>query len=587
MRLIVRIFAILGLLSVLITVGMGVLVYRLFFATPTLPDQIVLKLELTQPLLEQPPEDPFAGALLGPEATVRDIVSALDRARTDDRVKGLVVRIAQETIGMAQAQELRAAVQRFRESGRFALVFAESFGGMGAGNQAYYLASGFDEVWLQPLGTVGLIGFGIELPFARDLLDRVGVQPQIATRKQYKTAMESLTASEITEPHREMLQSMLDDLQAQLVAGIAQARSLSGADVAAAIDRAPLLDKEAETLGLIDRIGYLDELVDTVTDRAGEDSDFVTISDYLDGAGTPYDDGTEIALVYAVGAIQRGKGGGDAVLGQSVLGADTLAAALRKAAEDEDVKAVVLRIDSPGGSAVASESIRRAVVLVRDAGKPVIVSMANAAASGGYWIAMNADRIIAEPATFTGSIGVFGGKVATAELWEKLNINWAEVKEGDHATMFSQIRPFSPQEQERVDRLLDDIYDTFVANVAEGRGMAPEAVEAVAKGRVWTGRQAVDAGLVDQLGDLYAALDAARALAGLAPDAPIELSVYPRPVSALERALDLVSGGARSNEVDRVKAALSVLQAGLERSGLGLLMHPPEILEDARLRWVQ
>lgn len=586
MRLIVRAFAVIGLLSVLLTVGSGVLLYRLFFATPTLPDQVVLKLDLTQPLLEQPPEDPFAGAFLGPEATVRDLVAALDRASTDERVKGLVMRIGIDTIGMAQAQELRAAIQRFRESGRFALAYAESFGAFGAGNQAYYLATGCDEVWLQPLGNVGLIGFGVELPFARALLDEVGVQPQIQTRKQYKTAMENLTAPDMSEPHREMLTSMLGDLQAQLITGIAERRGLSEADVTQAIAQAPLLDQEAEALGLVDRIGYLDELIDTVTERAGEDADFVTIGDYLDSAGTPYEDGTEIALIYVVGAIQRGEGGGDPVLGQSAAGADAVVAALRKAAEDDDVKAVVLRVDSPGGSAIASESIRRGVLEAKEAGKPVIVSMANAAASGGYWVAMNADRIIAEPATLTGSIGVFGGKVATEELWQKLNVTWAAVTQSPHATMFSPVRPFTPDEQARVDRLLDDIYDAFVGHVAEGRGMEPEAVEAVAKGRVWTGRQALDAGLVDGLGDLYAALAAAREAAGLKPDAPIQLSIYPPPLSALERALDLLSGGAQANALERLSAAMVMVRTRLDQSGLGLLWNPPEALEDARLRWL-
>jgi protease-4 len=555
-RFLFRMLALTGLTALAGLVVGGVVLYRLLFAPPELPRTVVLELDLDQALVEQNPEDPVADALSSGGLTLRDVVEALERGRTDPRVKGLVARLGEEGLGFAQAQEVRAALARFRASGRFAFGFAESFGDFGPGNKAYYLAAAFDQVWLQPVGMVGLTGLAAEVPFARKALDWLHVVPDIGHREEYKSAMEPLTEPGFSKPHREMTESLLDDLTGQLVAGIAADRRLAPATLRTLIDRGPLTDREAKEAGLIDRLGYWDQVLEEAKAKAGSDADTVEPGDYLAAAGTPHEDGPTIALIYGVGGIERGKGGVNPMLGGTTLGSDKLVQAFHEAIEDDDVRAILFRIDSPGGSAVASEAIRRAVLEAKAAGKPVIVSMGDTAASGGYWIAMNADRIIAAPATLTGSIGVLAGKMATGGLWESLGVTWESIRRGGNAAMWSSVTPFDAAGRERLETMLDSLYATFTANVAEARKLAPEKVRQIARGRVWTGSQALDLGLVDELGDLELALTRTREAIGLAADAPVSLDVYPRPRSLLERLAELAMNGRAQGESSGSAAAL-------------------------------
>ena len=577
MRFIVGFFAFIGFLVVATVIAGGVFVYRAFTAEPELPDAIVLTFEFDRDLVEYPPEDPIATAFFPGPQRLGDVIDALDRAQADDRVKGLIARIDDSGLGIARIQEIRDAVARFRASGKFAYAYAETFGELGSGTSEYYLATAFERIWLQPVGIVGVTGIASEVPFARTALEKLGVLPQISKRAEYKTAPNSALETGFTPAHREMTEALLDDLHGQLVNGIAQARGLAPELVTAAIDRAPLLGEEALAAKLIDRLGYADELFeDAITGGAEK----VELLDYLKAAGPPIRiverradppkpekeaataDTATIALIHAIGAIQRSTKDKEPLLGEFGAGADTIVEAFEEASTDATVRAIVLRIDSPGGSAVASETIRRAVLRAREQKLPVIVSMGDVAASGGYWIAAPADKIVAQPGTLTGSIGVFGGKVATEELWGKLGVNWGQVTRGAHSGMWSLSRPFTPDEQARVDAMLDDIYNGFTARVAEGRKLPEAAVRDIAKGRVWTGAQAKAIGLVDELGGLDTAMRLARTEADIPADAAVSLSVYPRRRSRLEQLLDFL--GDQSSAALR-SAALTAAVADLLR----------------------
>ncbi len=558
-RFIKGLFALIGLITVLLAAGGGYLAYRAIEREEPVPETIVLDLDLDQPLAEYVPDDALAGALFARTESLRDMVDALDRARSDPRVKGVVARLGGDRIGTGKVQELRAAIQRFRDSGRFAFAFAETFGELGPGDRAYYLASAFDRIWLQPVGMVGLTGIGATVPFAREALDELRVQPELRHREEYKSFMNTFTERGFTEPHREMMEALVGDLHEQLVSGIAKGRDMDPASLRQLVDRGPFLDREALEAKLVDQLGYFDEIRDAALDRAGAGAELVEGGDYLNAAGRPHEAGPTIALIYGTGSIQRGESGVDPLMGAASMGSDDVAGAFEEAAGDPRVRAILFRIDSGGGSAVASETIRRALVKAREAGKPVVVSMGEAAASGGYWIAMNADRIVAQPGTLTGSIGVVGGKVVTSGLWDRLGIDWEQVTRGRNATMWSPLSPYSESESQRLDTLLDDIYGAFVRNVAEARKLPATAVRDIAKGRVWTGSQAKALGLVDELGDMDAAVGFAREAAGIARDAGVTLRLFPEPKSPWRQALDLVSGRSEAAATSAVMTRLQPL----------------------------
>ncbi|WP_448188140.1 signal peptide peptidase SppA [Azospirillum sp. sgz301742] len=572
LRFLVRLFAFVGFLVV---AGIGTAVWFVWQHEESLPGSIVLNLDLDQPLSSRPDGDALS-SLLGRESSLRDVVDALEQARTDKRVKGLVVRLGGHEPGFAEAQELRAAVERFRNSGRFALAFAEEFGGGGSGNRSYYLATAFDEVWMQPLGNVGITGLAAQIPFVRGALDQLGVQPQVQQREEYKSFADTFTQRDLTPANREATQALLGDLSQQMIDGIAKARRLDPAAVRGLIDRAPLLDQEAFQARLIDRIGYRDETEAEAERRAGG-AEMVDLADYLESTGRPHDDGPTVALIHAIGNITRGESEGHGI-GELTAGSDTIVEAFEDAIDDDDVKAILFRVDSGGGSVTASETIRRAVVKARERGKPVIVSMGDAAASGGYWISMNANRIVASPGTITGSIGVVAGKMSVDGLSEKLGVHWGVVADGRNAGMWSPFQPFSQSEQDRLTAIIDSTYSTFLAKVAEARKLPPDKVRAAAKGRVWTGAQALGLGLVDELGDTETALVRVREAIGLAADAPVSLEVYPPPKSTLEEIMSVASGkGLAQGAMARMAALRPWLEAMREAVTPGIRASTPKV----------
>ena len=461
-----------------------------------------------------------------------DVIEGLRRARQDNRVRALVVKVGGGRIGLARMQEIRTAVAAFRESGKLTVAWSETFGEFTHGNVPYYLATAFDRIYLQPSGSVGLTGVAVEQLFLHDALAKIGVAFQSGKRYEYKSAADNLTERGFTGPAREANERLAISIAEQITAAIAERRGKSAEDARALLDRGPFLAADALAEGLVDALGYRDEVYADVRKEAGADAILQYVSRYQRAHALvqrarklPNPRERFIAVIYASGPIKQGRSNRSPV-GGSAMGSDTVAAALRSATSDERVRAVLLRVNSPGGSAVASDTIWREVVRTRAAGKPVVVSMSDVAASGGYYISMAADIIVAQPGTLTGLIGVILGKPVLEEAFERAGITTDSVSVGRGATMFAPTHPFSEDEWQRINVWLDAIYRDFTEKAASGRRMTVERMHDLARGRVWTGADAAQNGLVDELGGMAAAADIARRRAGLPADAP--LRVYPR-----------------------------------------------------------
>ncbi|WP_182875329.1 S49 family peptidase [Microbispora sp. H10670] len=511
---------------------------------------LVLELDLTEGLSEGPPADPVTALLSMRKPRLAEVLSGLRRARKDPRVAALIVKIGGNPLGLGTVQELREAVVKLRAAGKPTVAFAETFGEFGAGTVPYYLASAFERVYLQPSGDVGLTGVALEQRFLRDALARAGVEYQLGQRHEYKTAANMFTQNHMTDAHRESATRIAESVTEQITAGIAEARRLTPERVRELIDQGPFIGAEAVDAGLVDGLKYRDEVyAETVEDGAH----LQYVSRYAKSALSgklPHPGADTVALVHGTGTIRLGRSGRSPLGGGGAMGSDTVCAALRAARRDDKVKAIVFRVDSPGGSYVASDAIWREVVLARESGKPVIVSMGDLAASGGYFVSMAADVIVAQPGTLTGSIGVFGGKPVVGELLGRLGVVTESVAEGANAGMFSPTTAFSETQWERVNAWLDRIYDDFVGKVADGRGLSRERAHELARGRVWTGADARAAGLADELGGLEDALALARRRAGLATAAPVR--TYPR-MHPLERLRPAESSEDRSAALSRVR----------------------------------
>ncbi len=499
---------------------------------------LILELDLTEGLTDEPPADPVSALLTMRRTRLAEVLDGLRRARTDDRVRALVVKIGGRKIGLGLLQELRDGVAEFAKNGKLTVAWTETFGDFSAGNLPYYLATAFDRIVLQPSGDLGLTGVAVEHVFLRSAMDRLGVDYQVGKRREYKSAPDSFTEHGFTGPAREANERLAASIAGQLTAAITQRLGISAAAARGLIDRGPFLADEALKLGLVDSLGYRDEVYAWVRKRAGQDAILAYVGRYRRSHALARRVRTLpnprerrfVALIHASGPIRSGRSGHGPLSG--AMGSDTVTAALRAAASDERAKAILLRVNSPGGSYVASDAIWREVVRVRGAGKPVVVSMGEVAASGGYFISMAADVIVAQPGTLTGSIGVFVAKPVVSELLGRVGITTDSVSEGAHATMFAPTRPFSEDEWDRVNTWLDRIYADFTGKVAAGRRLTAAQVEEVARGRVWTGADALDRGLVDELGGLDVAAAHARSRAGLPASTPLRL--YPR-VSPLDR----------------------------------------------------
>ncbi|HEY7012728.1 MAG TPA: signal peptide peptidase SppA [Streptosporangiaceae bacterium] len=506
---------------------------------------LILELDLTEGIAEGPPADPVSAVLSMRRSRVADVLDGLRRARSDQRVKALVVKVGGRPIGLATVQEIRRAVEEFGDAGKLTVAWAETFGEFSAGNLPYYLATAFDTVFLQPSGDLGLTGIAMERLFLRGALDHLGVDVQVAKRHEYKSAAEQLTERSFSGPAREATERLAESVVGQLTEAISERRRIDPAEVRKLIDRGPFLAEQAHQAGLVDELGYRDEVYARVRKQAGQDALFVHLGRYQRSRALaerarrlPNPKQRHVALIYATGPIRRGRSGRGLMSG-GAMGSDTISAALRAAADDGGARAIVLRVNSPGGSYVASDTIWREVVRARNAGKPVVVSMGDVAASGGYYIAMGADAIVAQPGTVTGSIGVLSGKPVLGGLLGRAGVTTDSVTEGAHSGMFATTHPFSDEEWALVNDWLDHIYADFTGKVAAGRRMSADRVHELARGRVWTGADALANGLVDEIGGLDRAAAIARRRAGLPAAAP--LRIYPR-AAPLDRLRPLSSG---------------------------------------------
>ena len=573
--------------AVILVTAFGVLVWA-GWREARVPRRTVLELDLTSPLLEQRPESPFGALVFDKRMRLRDVVEALHAAAADDKVVALVARVSPEGLGLAGIEEVRDAVAAFGAAGKPTIAWTDTFGEVTPANGAYYLATAFDQIYIQPSGDVGLTGLELTSLFLRGTLDKIGVQPQFSQRHEYKNAPNTFTDTGFTPAHRESMDALAGSIFDHMVAEISKARRVSPEQLRAAIDQGPLLGDEALRAKLVDGLLYRDEVYARVERLGGKGGKprLLYLRKYWDRIEHPWSRGDKtIALVYGVGDVMRGKSHSDPLLGTVTMGSDTVAAALRAASEAPDVAAIVLRVDSPGGSYVASDTIWREVVRARKRGKPVIATFGDVAASGGYFVAMAADKIVAHPGTITGSIGVYGGKLVTHDLFGKLGITFDQVQRGDHADMWSGIEPMDDDEWAKFNGWLDRVYADFTKKAADGRHLPLARLQELAKGRVWSGIDAKEKGLVDELGGYETALRLAKQAAHLAPDAEVEVREYPRPRNPFDEIFDhgrdsSDEEGARS--VERLAAALRPALRALREAGL-LGQESPQVLRAGEL----
>ena len=509
-----------GVIAVLIAYGMS---------SPALPREIVLAVKLSGPIPELTADDPFARLSGGEPLSLRQLHAALGQAARDERVVGLRLHVDSYEGGVATTQEIRSLIKGVSDAGKWTASYLDTAGEFAPGNSVYFLASACDEVSLNPAGDLNLIGMSARSPFVRGTMDKLGIEPEFPGRGDYKTARFLYTERDFTPAHREMMGWLLDSLMAQMVGDIAASREMAPEQVRELIDRAPFFGEEALAAGLVDHLEEWPEFTGRLEERASARAEVVGIHDYLKRSHGARG-GARIAVVSGVGAIMRGPSGkGFGLFGaEDVMGSETIARAFRDAREARGVKAVVFRVDSPGGSALASEIIRRE--MVRTAEKlPVVVSMKDVAASGGYWVSCGARRVVADPGTFTGSIGVLGGHLNMDRFWaDKLGVTFGRLDAGRNANLYGSLESWTDEQRAIVDRMLDRIYDDFLERASAARGMSKEAVDAIARGRVWTGAQALDNGLVDELGGFDRAVAVARELAGIGAEERVELVDFPK-----------------------------------------------------------
>lgn len=492
------------------------------------PAAMVLTIDLRNDMSDQPATSGLA-ALFGEKGFV-NVLTRLDAAVEDDAVKGVLIRASEYSIGSSRAEELRDAIHKLRDAGKFVVVHSQ--GTYAGGPSMMRVMAAADDVVVQPGGDFLPGGITFETLFFKDLLDRINVTAEIEQFYEYKNAPNVYKETGFTDAHRFAMTELADSLWEVTVSDIAADRDLSPNAVKAAFAEAPLSPERMIELGLADELGWPEDAMDDVKKRAGTDSGLVDILSYTPPAaplGT-----SAIAIVGGEGAIVTGGAGGDFFQGGAAFASDAIAAAILEAGENERVKAIVFRVDSPGGSPTASDQIWRAVQRVQEDGKPVVVSMGSLAASGGYYVSTGADYIMASRSTITGSIGIFGGKLAVADGLRQIGINSEAITVGGpFSGALTTLEAFDDEQRERLHAWLERGYDRFIQLVAEGRNIPEDRVREIARGRVWTGEDALDVGLVDEIGGLIDAVDKARELAEIDADEETRLMFYPVPQGGL------------------------------------------------------
>ncbi len=523
------------------------------FSRRVRPDT-VLTLRLEGDIPEQPGRHPVLEVLAGYPLTVTEIIEGLDRARSDPRISGIEIRVGETTMNMAKLQEVREKIREFNRTGKFSVAFMEF-----ATDRSYYLASSCRTVFLLPTSVLFVRGMMASTTFYRGTLEKLGIYPDLYHVGDYKNATNIYTEKKYTTAHREATRALLLDWYQEFLHGVAEARNLDLREVESVIGRGPLTSRQALETRLVDGLTYADQEHDWALGKNGGRDNSLSLREYL--RRTERDRGPRVAVIYATGVIVPGRSSDDPFAG-SLMGSDTIAEQFRRARDDRSIRAVVLRVDSPGGAAFASEVIRREAELTRHA-KPVVVSMSDVAASGGYWIAASADKIVAEPGTITGSIGVITGKFNLRGLFDKLGVSLDYVPTTENSTLDWPFQNFTPAQREIIQRLMRDTYGEFLRLVAEGRHMKVEAVDQIAQGRVWTGERAKKLGLVDELGGLHTAIALAKQLAKIPATEPVTLVTLPPPKSLWERISEITEGAdpTRAGPVVPLKTALARLES--------------------------
>ena len=539
-------FTLLGIAFFISVVGF-VAIYLLFGREPAVPSNATLVLRVGGALTEIAPSD-VVGYLRGVRTpTVRTIVDDLRKAKIDSRVHSVLLKpTGFDSPFWAKVQEIRDAVLDFRRSGKPIYAYLEY-----GGDREYYLATAADKIFLMPSTPLDLAGVATYELFLRGTFDKIGAYPDLHHIGDYKTASNTFTEKGYTPAHKEMDESLNRDLYEQIVRGIADGRRKSEGDVRRMLDQGPFLPEDAVRSGLVDDVAYEDQVNDKLgatNDRRRLDGD-----DYgrISPSSLGLNRGPRVAVINASGTINSGRSGYDPLNG-GIVGSDTLIDYIRQARRDGTIRAIVVRIDSPGGSAAASDAIWRELTIAKNerADRPIVASMSDLAASGGYYIAMPAQVIVAQPSTLTGSIGIFGGKIVTGGVYEKLGAHIESTSIGRHAEINSPARPYNAEELKKLQDQLQSFYDDFVEKVATSRHSTPEKIDAIAQGRVWTGRQAKQNRLVDELGGLDRAIAIAKQRAKIPADSEVELVVYPPRRSFYELLSDQLTGSGDSMAVN-------------------------------------
>jgi protease IV len=513
--------------AVFVSIAGTALLYFVVSRGPSVPTTAILVLKPGGELPEGRRDDVVEQLFGSDTRSLRGFVNSLRNAKRDPRIKSVLLMPGPiDSPYWAKVQELRDAVIDFRKSGKKVTAYLEY-----GGDREYYLASAADRVFLMPGSSLDVTGVVSYQVFLRGTFDKIGAYPDFVKIGDYKTAVNQYTEREMTPAHREMSESLNRDMYDQLVRQIAESRKKSEADVRALLDQGPFRAEDAVRAGLVDGLAYEDQLDDRVPEMRGSAGELRRIEgdeyERVDPRSVGFRPRSRIGVIYATGAIVSGRSGFDPVNG-SVVGSDTLIDQIRRVRNDNSVKAVILRIDSPGGSSVASDVIWRELMITRDQKpeRPLVASMSDLAASGGYYIAMPARTIVAEPATLTGSIGIYAGKIVTGGTLNKLGITGQTVKDGANADIYSPFEPWTDAQREKIGGYIDGFYQTFITRAAESRRKTPQEIDALGRGRVWTGAQARDRGLIDAVGGLDTAVAIAKERAGIAADEDVELVSY-------------------------------------------------------------
>src|SRR5213080_374986 len=533
-------------LVLIVVVGIAIIATAFGGKRPSIEGNSVLTLKVSGSLPDYVPDDPLRRLLRGQPQSLSSLLAQFRKAKVDKRITAVLLDIDISEVGWAKSEEIRDVITDFRSSGKPVYAYMET--GL---NKDYYIATACDKIFVPPPGELFTIGLAADVMFFRGSLDKLGIYPDMYQIGKYKSAGDMFTQKQMTDAHREYINSLLDDLYGRYLEAIAKARKKSTDEVKALIDDAPYSAAKAKDAGLIDGAIYRDEVEKELKKRLGyKDSDDLHIargSEYkeISQESLGLNKGDKIAIVYAAGDITSGRStyGSE---GQDTIGSDSLVKTINDARDDKTIKAIVLRIDSPGGSGLASDIIWRAVESAKEK-KPIVVSMSDVAASGGYYIACNANKIVAEPSTITGSIGVVGGKPVVKGFYDWIGVSNEYVMRGKNAGMFRETEKFNDSEQAKFKEFLRNTYEDFITKVGKGRNKDKDYIDSIGQGRVWTGAQGKERGLVDEYGGLDKAIEIAKQLANIPAEKSIQRVIMPQPPTFLEQ---LMSAGNDDSDVD-------------------------------------